>query len=303
MHKFNRSTEMAVFVQVIESEGLSAAARKLDMTPSAVSKLINRLEMRLGVRLLNRTTRKLQLTAEGSVFYERSVRILEDITAAEQETNQGTAPRGRIRVNCHVAFGKHCLMPLLPDFLQRYPEITLDISLCDLIVDLLDDRSDVAIRTGPSVDDSCLMVRRLGSSRMVVVGSPSYLERVGMPATPSDLGCYNRLGFGFTRHVKAWPFIGSEEWVQQLPSGNLLLGDGETMRKAAIAGLGLARLARFHVNADIQAGLLLPVLENYNPGDKEEVYAVFVGTDRQLPSRVRVFLDYLTEHIHIGDGW
>ncbi|OCA53266.1 LysR family transcriptional regulator [Photorhabdus namnaonensis] len=294
---------MAVFVQVIESESLSAAARKLDMTPSAVSKLINRLEMRLGVRLLNRTTRKLQLTAEGSVFYERSVRILEDIVAAEQEANQGTVPRGRIRVNCHVAFGKHCLMPLLPDFLQCYPEITLDISLCDLIVDLLDDRSDVAIRTGPPLDDSCLMLRRLGSSRMVVVGSPSYLERVGMPAMPSDLGRYNRLGFGFTRHVKAWPFIGSEEWGQQLPSGNLLLGDGETMRKAAIAGLGLARLARFHVNADIQAGLLLPVLENYNPGDKEEIYAVFVGTGRQPPSRVRVFLDYLAEHIHIGDGW
>ncbi|MBS9435355.1 LysR family transcriptional regulator [Photorhabdus hainanensis] len=303
MHKFNRSTEMAVFVQVIESESLSAAARKLDMTPSAVSKLINRLEIRLGVRLLNRTTRKLQLTAEGSVFYERSVRILEDITAAEQEANQGTAPRGRIRVNCHVAFGKHCLMPLLPDFLQCYPEITLDISLCDLVVDLLDDHSDVAIRTGPPLDDSCLMVRRLGSSRMVVVGSPSYFERVGMPATPSDLGRYNRLGFGFTRHVKAWPFIGSEEWGQQLPSGNLLLGDGETMRKAAIAGLGLARLARFHVNADIQAGLLLPVLENYNPGDKEEIYAAFVGTGRQPPSRVRVFLDYLAEHIHIGDGW
>ncbi|PQQ29334.1 LysR family transcriptional regulator [Photorhabdus hindustanensis] len=303
MHKFNRSTEMAVFVQVIESASLSAAARKLDMTPSAVSKLINRLEMRLGVRLLNRTTRKLQLTAEGSVFYERSVRILEDIIAAEQEANQGTAPRGRIRVNCHVAFGKHCLMPILPDFLQCYPEITLDISLCDLVVDLLDDHSDVAIRTGPPLDDSCLMVRRLGSSRMVVVGSPSYLERVGMPATPGDLGRYNRLGFGFTRHVKAWSFIGSEEWVQQLPSGNLLLGDGETMRKAAIAGLGLARLARFHVNADIQAGLLLPVLENYNPGDKEEIYAVFVGTGRQPPSRVRVFLDYLAAHIHIGDGW
>ncbi|NDL00913.1 MULTISPECIES: LysR family transcriptional regulator [Photorhabdus] len=302
MHKFNRSTEMAVFVQVIESESLSAAARKLDMTPSAVSKLINRLEMRLGVRLLNRTTRKLQLTAEGSVFYERSVRILEDIIAAEQEANQGTALRGRIRVNCHVAFGKHCLMPLLPDFLQRYPEITLDISLCDLIVDLLDDRSDVAIRTGP-LDDSCFMVRKLGASRMVVVGSPSYLERMGIPSMPSDLGRYNRLGFGFTRHMKAWPFIDSEEWGQQLPSGNLLLGDGETMRKAAIAGLGLARLARFHVDADIRNGLLLPVLENYNPGDKEEIYAVFVGQGRQLPSRIRVFLDYLTERIHIGDGW
>ncbi|AKH64074.1 LysR family transcriptional regulator [Photorhabdus thracensis] len=301
MHKFNRSTEMAVFVQVIESESLSAAARKLGMTPSAVSKLINRLEIRLGVRLLNRTTRKLQLTPEGSVFYERSIRILEDIVVAEQEANQGAVPRGRIRVHCHVAFGKHCLMPLLPDFLQRYPEITLDISLCDLVVDLLDDRSDVAIRVGP-LDDSRLMVRWLGSSRMVVVGAPSYLERMGIPSMPGDLGRYNRLGFGFTRHVKAWPFIDSEERVQQLPSGNLLLGDGETMRKAAIAGLGLARLARFHVNADIQAGLLLPVLENYNPGDEEKIYAVFVGSGRQFPSRVRVFLDYLTENIHIGDG-
>lgn len=148
MHQFNRSnhfTEMATFVQVVESASISAAARKLDMTPSAVSKLLHRLETRLGIRLINRTTRKRQLTPEGSLFYERCLRILDDISSAEMEATRGATPRGRVRVNSHVAFGRHYLMPQIPEFLKRYPEITLDIVLCDQLVDLLDDRTDVAI--------------------------------------------------------------------------------------------------------------------------------------------------------------
>ncbi|MDA4138657.1 LysR family transcriptional regulator [Xanthomonas hortorum pv. vitians] len=300
MHQFNRSTEMAIFVQVVESSGLSSAARRLDMTPSAISKLINRLEVRLGVRLLNRTTRKLQLTPEGSVFYDRCLRILEDISSAELEVTLGAQPRGRVRVNSHVPFGKHYLMPLMPIFLKRYPEITLDLVLCDQVVDLLDDRADVAIRTGP-LSDSRLVMRRLGSSRMVVVAAPDYLEREGTPKTPDDLAQHNRLSFGFTRHVKAWPFKGDSSPQLLPPSGNLLLGDGETMRKAVIAGLGLARMALFHVHNDIKTGRLIPLLEDYNPGDEEEIHVVFIGPGKQLPARVRVFIDFLAEHCRVSE--
>ncbi|QTF10697.1 LysR family transcriptional regulator [Brenneria izadpanahii] len=290
---------MATFVQVVESTSISAAARKLDMTPSAVSKLLHRLETRLGVRLINRTTRKHQLTPEGSLFYERCLRILDDISSAEREAARGATPRGRIRVNSHVAFAKHYLMPQIPAFLKQYPEITLDIVLCDQIVDLLDDRTDVAIRTGP-LTDSRLIMRSLGGSRMVVVASPGYLAREGVPKTPADLARYHRLGFGFTRHTKAWPFNGVDEPRLLPPSGNLLLGDGETMRNAAIDGLGLARLAHFHVKKDIEAGRLVPLLEGYNPGDREEIHAVFIGPGKRLPTRVRVFLDFIAERCRVG---
>ena len=301
MHQFNRSTEMAIFVQVVESSGLSPAARRLDMTPSAISKLINRLESRLGVRLLNRTTRKVQMTPEGSVFYSRCLRILEEISTAEREATLAAQPRGRVRVNSQVPFGKHYLMPLLPAFLQRYPDITLDLVLCDQVVDLLDDRADVAIRTG-SLTDSRLIMRRLGSSRMVVVAAPSYIEREGTPKAPEDLNQHNQLGFGFSRQLKAWPFKGEQGAHMLPPSGNLLVSDGETMRAAAIAGLGVARLALFHVQKDISGGRLVPLLEDYNPCDQEEVHAVFIGPGRQLPARVRVFIDHLVEQCALGES-
>ncbi|WP_244183520.1 LysR family transcriptional regulator [Xenorhabdus kozodoii] len=289
---------MAIFVQVIESSGISAAARKLNMTPSAISKAINRLENRLGVRLLNRTTRKIQLTPEGTVYYNHSVNILENISSVEREVTQGVLPRGKIRVNCHIPFGKHYLMPMVSTFLQKYPAITLDIILCDQVVDLLDDRSDVAIRTGP-LADSRLVVRRLGSSRMVVVGAPHYFEYKGTPVIPEDLVNFNCLNFSFTRHVKTWPFKNSKGINLFSPHSNLLIGDGEAMREAVILGLGIARMARFHVAPDIKAGRLQVILENHNPGDEEEVHAVFIGPSNQVPTRVRVFLDFLTEFCYI----
>lgn len=137
-------------------------------------------------------------------------------------------------------------MPLLPAFLRRYPDITVDLVLRDQVVDLLDDRADIAIRTGP-LNVSSLIMRRLGGSRMVVVAAPSYIEREGVPKTPKDLNQHNQLGFGFNRHLKAWPFEGEQEAHMLPPSGNLLVSDGEAMRTAAIAGLGVARLALFHV--------------------------------------------------------
>ncbi|CDG83930.1 LysR family transcriptional regulator [Janthinobacterium agaricidamnosum] len=292
----NRSAEMAVFVEVVEWSGFSAAARRLDMTPSAVSKLIGRLETRLGARLLNRTTRQLQTTPEGAAFYAQCKRILEDIDCAEREASQGAAPRGSLRVNCFSPFGILYFLPILPEFMQRYPDITVDVAVNDIVIDLLADRADLAIRTG-KLKESNLIARKLGAGPMVVVAAPAYLARHGVPATPAELASHNLLEFSFTRHMEAWPFLDGGHQVMVQPQGNAMLSDGESMRHAVLAGLGLARLSRMHVQHDIDAGRLVALLEPYNPGDIEEVHAVFVGPGTQLPARVRVMLDFLLEKI------
>lgn len=295
----NRSGEMEVFARVVELGGFSAAARAFRMTPSAVSKLVARLEARLGVRLINRSTRKLQLTPEGTAYYDRSIRILDDIDTAEREAAVGATPRGRLRVNTSVPFGMHRLLPLLPGFLARYPGVSVDVSLTDTVVDLMEERADVAIRVGP-LRESRLLARKLGESRMVVVAAPSYLKQRGTPRTPQDLAQHNMLGFCFSKQIDGWPFLDGEGGhATILPIGNALVSDGEAMRQLTVAGAGLARLTRFHVDHDIAAGKLVPVLEEFNPGDLEAIHAVFVGHGGQLPARVRAFLDYLVETVKL----
>ncbi|WP_398473462.1 LysR family transcriptional regulator [Tardiphaga sp.] len=295
----NRSGEMEVFTRVVELGGFSTAARAFQMTPSAVSKLVARLEARLGVRLINRSTRKLQLTPEGTAFYERALRILDEMAAAEREAAVGATPSGLLRVNTSVPFGLHCLLPLLPGFAKRYPEIKVDVTLTDLVVDLLEQRADVAIRVG-HMRESRLLARKLGESRLVVVGSPAYLAERGTPATPDDLAEHNLLDFCFGKWKSGWPFkLPNGETITVMPSGNALVSDGEAMHRITVAGMGLARVGRFHVEADIAAGRLVPVLEQFNPGDIEPIHAVFVGHGGQLPARVRAFLDYMAENVRL----
>ncbi|ESY64491.1 LysR family transcriptional regulator [Mesorhizobium sp. M0051] len=296
----NRSGEIEVFVRVVEDGSFSSAARALRMTPSAVSKLIARLEARLGARLVSRSTRKLQLTPEGTAFYESGLRILADMAAAEQEAAAGAAPRGRLRVNTYVPFGVHRLIPLLPRFLERYPEISVDLVLSDSVIDLMAERADVAIRAGP-LSESRLMARKLGQSPVVVVAAPSYVETHGTLLTPTDLDRHNRMGFGFVRHLDGWPFLDAAGNSIMVPIiGNTLVSDGEAMRLMALAGAGIARLARWHVAADIAAGRLVPLLEDFNPGDEEATHAVYVGQGRHLPARVRAFLDFLGESVRLS---
>ncbi len=295
----NRSGDMEVFARVVELGGFSAAARALHMTPSAVSKLIARLESRLGARLFNRSTRRLQLTPEGTTFHERAVRVLADIEAAEREAAAGAVPRGLLRVNSSVPIGSLYLLPVIPAFLAQYPEIRLDLTLTDTVVDLLEQRADVAVRAGP-LRDSRLVARKLGESRVHVVASPDYLARNGPLRTPADLIHHNVMAFNFDRQVQGWPFLDGAGGVTHYPQiGNMLVSDGDTMRKLAIEGLGLARHSRYHVDADLRAGRLVTVLEDYNPGDLEPVHAVYVGQGGHLPARVRAFLDFLVTHVHL----
>lgn len=285
-----RSGEMEVFARVVREGGFSAAARSLDLTPSAVSKLIARLEERLGTRLLVRTTRALTLTDEGEAFHQSALRILRELDEAEQAAAAG-AVRGRLRVNASLPFGGMVVAPAIPGFLERHPEVIVDLSLTDDIVDLLAHRADLAFRIG-ILPDSGLIARRLGDSRRVVCAAPRYLERRGVPQAPADLRAHDCLGFNFRSQRAGWPFQREGREFEQPVSGSLLLNNGETMRQMALAGAGIVRLARFHVAGDIAAGSLVPLLEPFNPGDLEAISAVHVGGG-PVPPRVRAFIDHV----------
>jgi len=240
------------------------------------------------------------LTPEGTAFYESGLRILADMAAAEREAAAGAAPRGRLRVNTYVPFGVHRLIPLLPGFLERYPEISVDLVLIDSVIDLMAERADVAIRAGP-LGESRLVARKLGQSAVVVVASPSYLKAHGTPLAPADLDKHNRMSFGFVRHVDGWPFLDGAGTSMIVPTvGNAMVSDGESMRLMTVAGAGISRLARWHVADDIAAGRLVPLLEDFNPGDGEATHAVYVGQGRHLPARVRAFLDFLVETVRLA---
>ncbi len=293
-HEVNRSGELEVFVRAVEFGGFSPAARAAGMTPSAVSKLIARLEGRLGTRLLNRSTRQLQLTPEGCAFYERATRILADLDDAERAAGAGVQPVGRVTINTSASYGSHVLARVLPDFLCRHPRVTLDIVHTDAVVDLLAERADVAIRAGP-LKSSSLVARKLGETALTIVAAPSYLGRCGEPRTIADLQTHNRLGFGYRRDPEGWRLRENGEIVVIPATGRVQVSDGEGLRNLALAGLGLARLAAFTVREDIAAGRLVPILVDLDPGDTEAFHAVFAGQGGPLPSRVRALLDFLAE--------
>ena len=288
----NRSGEMEMFVRVVELGGFSPAARAARMTPSAVSKLIARLEARLGARLLNRSTRQLQLTPEGCAFYERTTRILADMEDAERIAGLGEQAFGRVRFNTSASYFNHVFAPVLPEFLLQYPGVTLDIVQTDAVVDLLAERTDVAVRAGP-LKSSSLLARKLGETALTIVAAPSYLQRRGEPRSIADLQQHTRLGFGYAREVNGWPLRELGETTLVPVSSQVQISDGEGLRQLALAGVGLARIAAFTVRADIAAGRLIPVLGHLDAGETETFHAVHVGQGGQLPSRIRALLDFL----------
>lgn len=292
----NRAGEMQVFVRVVEAGNFSEAARLLRMTPSTVSKLVARIEARLGVRLLERSTRRLSLTAEGQLYYERSQALLGELDAVERELAQGAASTGGVvRVNASVAFGVLAVEPALPSFWAAYPNIVVDLSLSDEVVDLYLDRTDVAFRVGP-LPDSSMTARPIGVARRKIVASPAYLKRNGTPRSVEDLARHNCLGFNFRRAAPVWPLKESGRIVDRAVHGSLLANNGETVRRMALAGVGLARLGDYHARADLASGRLVEVLSDAIEGDEEEIHAVYLGGAR-LPQRVRVFLDFVVPRL------
>ncbi|WP_417311161.1 LysR family transcriptional regulator [Ectopseudomonas khazarica] len=288
-----RSGEMLVFVTVAEQGSLSAAARALGLTPSAVSRIIARTEQRLGTRLLLRTTRALTFTAEGEAYLRGARRILADLAEVEEAIADQGVPRGRLRVSAALGHGRMTIVPLVAAFIARYPNITVDLSLGDEVVDILGGQADVAVRFG-HLPDSPLTARRIGETGQVVVASPAYLERHGTPQQPEDLLQHNCLRFNFRRAEPNWPFIREGQGFSLKVCGNIECSSGEALAQLAREGAGITRIGEFSVTEDLQRGDLVPLLQAFNPDDREPIHAVFVG-GTAMPARVRVFVDFLVE--------
>lgn len=291
----DRARSLEIFAAVAAQGSFSAAGRLLGLTPSAVSRTVDRIEARLGVRLLLRTTRALTLTAEGQAYLAAARRILTDLDDAEQQIADQGAPRGRLRVSAALSHGRLCVVPLLGDFVRAYPHILVDISLTDAIVDVAGGQADVAVRFGP-LADSGLTARKLGETRRVIVASPDYLAHHGTPRVPADLHDHNCLNFNFRRAEPVWPFCDGASDYAMTVTGSIEANNGETLGQLAAAGVGITRVGAFSVADEIADGRLVPLLEEYNPGDVESIHAVFVG-GANTPARVRVFVDFLAERL------
>lgn len=294
----DRARSLEIFAAVVAEGSFSAAGRLLDLSPSAVSRAIDRIEARLGVRLLLRSTRALTLSAEGQAYLSAARRILADLDDAEQQIADQAAPRGRLRISAALSHGRLCIVPLLGDFVRLYPDILVDIALTDTLVDVAAGQADVAVRFGPLVD-SPLTARKLSENRRVIVASPDYLARHGTPEVPEDLHAHNCLSFNFRRAEPVWPFRKEGRDYALSMKGNIEANSGETLAQLAVAGLGVTRVGDFSVAEEIAAGRLVPLLEAFNPGDVEPAHALFVG-GANTPARVRVFVDFLAERLGAG---
>lgn len=294
----NRFAELEMLVLVAERGSLSAAARQLGMSPSAVSKTMSRLEARLGVQLLQRSTRRLQLTPEGAQLCERGKRVLADLDELEACVAVRSAPRGLVRINTSSSTGKMLLVPLVPQLLATHPGLRLEISLSDQIVDLVEAGIDIAIRWG-QLPSSDLVARLLGHTRQAIVGSPAYLQKHGTPTTLEELERHNRLGANYRRRAPDWPLRVDGKAADMPIIGNLRASDGDFLRQLALQGVGLARLSIYHIHADLRAGRLVPVMEDFNPHEVEPIHAVYLGKSGRLPARIRAVLDFLMAHVKL----
>lgn len=291
----------AVFAAVVEAESFTGAAHALGRTKSAVSKAVARLEDRLGVRLLNRTTRRLALTEAGAAFHARCLRILAEAEDAEREAAQLTvAPRGLLRVNAPVSFGLLYLAPLLPEFLARYPDISVDVTLSDRVVDLVEEGVDLAVRIG-RLGDTTLRARRLAPFHHLVCASPAYWDLHGRPAHPRDLVRHNCLSYSYLSTGDSWRFAGPAGEYTVRIAGTLRSNNGDLLRTAALAGVGVILTPSFIVACDVAEGRLEPVLaEACAPGG--DIQAVY-PPGRYVPAKLRAFVDFLAARFGNDPAW
>lgn len=297
----DKLSEMQVFVAAVKSGSFSAAGRTLELSPSAVSKLISRMESRLGVRLLNRTTRTLSLTEGGQVYYQRCLDILQDVEAAEDALSGfGQIPKGILRINSSPGFARQQLLPLLPEFKRRYPEIEIELQLSGFSVDLIGERIDVAIRLG-ELEDTSLIARKLGESQRVVCASADYIERFGMPRTPDELARHQCLRLSTNETFNRWHFFqDGESKLVEINSG-FITDNVEALYEYALLGGGIARLSSFMVGEAVASGELVPLLQDYEI-DKQQIHLLYAHR-RHLPAKVRVFVDYLLEMFTPTPPW
>ena len=296
----NRLAAIEAFVRAADTRSFSEAARQMRLSKSVISRQIAALEADLGARLLQRTTRTLTLTEPGRLYLDRARRILADIEEASRSVGQlSNAPRGLLRLSAPMSFGFLHLAPAIPDFLARHPDVTVDMSLTDRFVDLVEEGFDVAVRIG-RLRDSSLVARRLAPSRLVVCASPAYLARRGVPRTPAELVTHDCLHN--TNIPGPWSFIDPQGGVQVIEvSGRLTANNGDALQAAARAGAGLVYLPSFIVGDDLQAGRLVSVLDGFTMVGAT-VNAVWPHS-RHLSPKVRVFVDFLAERYGPQPYW
>ncbi|MDD1968591.1 LysR substrate-binding domain-containing protein [Pseudomonas sp. NPDC090203] len=292
-----RSDELQVFVCVIESGSISAAAEQMGQTPSAISRTLSRLEAKLDTTLINRTTRRMDLTEEGKFFLERARQILGQMEDLEERMSlRQQTPSGRLRINAASPFMLHSIVPYVAEFRTLYPDIQLELNSNDLIIDLLEQSTDVAIRIG-ALADSTLHARALGTSPLNILASPDYLKKHGTPKSVEALNGHSLLGFTQTETLNHWPLRhagGDRLFIQPTVSAS----SGETLRQLALAGEGIVCLSHFMTHEDIRAGRLKVILSQANSGYRQPIHAVYYRNS-QLALRIQCFLDFIAQKLAV----
>lgn len=289
----DRMSDIVAFVRTADARSFTVAAEQLGLSRSAVGKRIVRLEERLGLRLLHRTTRSVSLSDEGAAFYERCQRILSDLDEAEAVmATRKEEPRGRLRLDVPVSFGRLHVLPILHRFMAQWPDLMVNVSLADRYVDLIEEGIDLAIRIG-GADDSRLIARTLAPHRLVTCATPAYLEASGTPMNLDDLAGHGCLAFIHGGRPTEWRF--AVDGVQRSVSvhGRFCAGNAEALRDGVLAGYGIGQLATFLVGDDLRAGRLVPVLDSYAV-EGEAIRAVY-PSPRHLSPKVRRFIDLIAE--------
>jgi DNA-binding transcriptional LysR family regulator len=294
-------SDLAIFVRVVDTRGFSAAARAMGLTKSAVSKRINRLEKQLGLRLLQRTTRAMSLTEAGRVLYERAaqgVALLDE--SARLAAGLVDAPRGTLRVTASVTFGKRCLAPLIPEFLARYPEIELQLTLLDRFVDLVDEGYDVALRLTRTPPEQ-VVAKALMPVRYRLCAAVDYLKGQEIK-TPADLAGYNCLHYGLREFGNEWRFERGDgrenETARVRVKSNVVVNNSEVVRDLLLAGMGIGLVWNYAVDREIADGRLVPLLPEWSPVGPfgQTAYALWLPQSH-LPPKIRVFVDFLAERL------
>jgi len=290
-----RSDELQVFISVIECGSISAAAEQVGQTPSAISRTLSRLETKLDTTLINRTTRRMDLTEEGKYFFERAKQILQQMEELEERLAlRQQTPSGRLRINAAAPFMLHAIVPHIGEFRARFPDISLELNTDDLLIDLLEQSTDVAIRIGV-LADSTLHARLLGRSPLNILASPDYLRRHGTPRHVEALSEHSLLGFTQPDHLNHWP-LRHDDGDRWPATPSLSASSGETLRQLALAGEGITCLSDFMTRHDIEQGRLVPLLAQANSGYRQPIHAVYYRNS-QLALRIQCFLDFMQEKL------
>lgn len=289
--------DIAAFASVVKHGSYTMAAKQLGLTRSAIGKSVVRLEQRLQVRLLNRTTRSLSLTDDGRVLFETCVTILDELEGVERVLAQRSGtPQGKLRISLPVALGRLHVMPVIAAFLNKWDAVTVEVSLSDRVVDLIDERFDLAVRVGIPKDDSRLLTRTVAHQQMITCAAPEYLLRHGQPASPKDLNAFRCLHFVSEGRVLPWNFGYADKTFSVINEGALHLDNAEAIRVAALAGLGIAKLPSYIVAEDLRKGILQTVLSEFS--DPPEPIRVVYPSKRHISPKIRCFIDELVSHWH-----